>query len=92
MAGLTRHPFPYYYMTLTPEQFNKIVLKEDLKEFAKSAEIQQMKNEILASNDKLSKKLDNIEHAFVSNLAAYDRFENRLTRLEKHLELSPIFD
>ena len=43
-------------MTLTPEQFNKIALKEDLKDFAKSAEIQQMKNEILASNDKLSKK------------------------------------
>ncbi|MDD4271581.1 MAG: hypothetical protein PHF50_02140 [Patescibacteria group bacterium] len=45
-------------MTLTQEQFNLIATKEDLKEFAKSAEIQQMKNEILSSNDKLSKKLD----------------------------------
>jgi len=79
-------------MTLTPEQFNKIALKEDLKDFAKSAEIQQMKNEILASNDKLSKKIDNIEHAFVSNLAAPDRFEKRLTRIENHLELSSIVD
>ena len=79
-------------MTLTPAQFNKIALKEELKEFAKSAEIQQMKNEILASNDKLSKKLDNIEHSFVSNLAAHDRFEKRITRVEKHLELSPVSD
>jgi len=79
-------------MTLTPEQFNKIALKEDLKDFAKSAEIQQMKNEILASNDKLSKKIDNIEHAFVSNLPAPDRFEKRLTPIEKHLELSSIVD
>lgn len=79
-------------MTLTPEQFNLIATKEDLKEFAKSAEIQQMKNEILSSNDKLSKKLDNIEHAFVSNLAAHDRFEKRLIRIEKHLNLSTVLD
>lgn len=79
-------------MTLTPEQFNRIALKEDLKDFAKRVEIQQMKDEILASNDKLSKKLDNIEHAFVSNQAAHDRYEKRITRIEKHLDLSPMFD
>lgn len=77
-------------MTLTPEQFNKISLKEDLKDFAKSAEIQQARNDILASNDKLAKKLDNMDHAFVSNLAAHDRLEKRITRAEKHLELGPM--
>lgn len=79
-------------MTLTSEQFNKLALKEDLKEFAKTADIQQMKSEVLASNDKLMKKMDDIEHAFVSNQAAHDRFEKRLERLENHLNFKPLFD
>jgi hypothetical protein len=79
-------------MPITSEQFEKIALKEDLRGFAKSEEITQMKDEILASNDKLMKKLDIIEHAFVSNLAAHDRFEKRITRLEKHLQLGVMFD
>lgn len=79
-------------MTLTSEQFNKIALKEDLKDFAKSAEVQKARNDILASNDKLAKKLDDIEHAFVSNQAAHDRYEKRITRVEKHLELGSMFN
>lgn len=79
-------------MTLTPKQFNKIALKEDLKDFATKDELKLMKDEILRSNDKLMKKLDNIEHAFVSNQAAHDRFEKRLTRIEKHLSLGIMFD
>lgn len=79
-------------MTLTPEQFNKIALKEDLKDFPTKDELRIMKDEILRSNDKLMKKLDNIEHAFVSNQAAHDRFEKRLTRIEKHLNLGLMFD
>jgi len=46
-------------MTLTPEQFAKIALKDDLRGLANSEEIQQMKGEILASNDKLMKKFEN---------------------------------
>lgn len=79
-------------MSLTLEQFNKLALKDDLKEFAKSSEIQQMKNEILASNDKLIKKMDNIEHAFISNQAAHDRMQKRIDGIEKHLEFKPVFD
>jgi len=78
-------------MPLAPEQFNKLALKDDLKEFAKISDIRDMNNEILASNDKLMKRW-NIEHAFVSNQAAHDRFEKRLVRLEKHLNLKPLFD
>jgi len=37
--------------------------------------------------DVVIKKLDDIEHAFVSNQAAHDRFESRLERIEKHLGL-----
>lgn len=47
-------------MTLTPEQFNRLALKEDLKDFATKDELKLMKDEILTSNDKLMKKLDDI--------------------------------
>ena len=43
-------------MTLTPEQFNLLATKEDVREF---------KDEILTAADKVMKKLDDIEHAFV---------------------------
>jgi len=79
-------------MTLTPEQFNKLATKEDLKEFLKKEEFGEAKNEILGAVDAVMHKLDNIEHAFVSNQAAHDRFEGRLERIEKHLDLSPLFN
>ncbi|MDP2709303.1 MAG: hypothetical protein Q8O93_04680 [bacterium] len=83
-------------MALTPEQFALIATKEDLKDLrqdmATKTELTQVKSEILGAVDAVMVKLDNIEHAFVSNLAAHDRFEKRLTRIEKHLELSPAVD
>jgi len=80
-------------MTLTPEQFNKIALKEDVSRVEdKLDKLIDTVDSLVNSMDSQKKKLDNIEHAFVSNQAAHDRFEKRLTRLEKHLELNPLFD
>ena len=79
-------------MTLTPEQFNKLATKEDLKELLKKEDFEEAKSEILGAVDAVMHKLDDIEHAFVSNQAAHDRFENRIERLEKHLGLKPIFN
>jgi hypothetical protein len=79
-------------MTLTSEQFNKLATKEDLKEFLKKEEFEEAKNEILGAVDAVIHKLDDIEHAFVSNQAAHDRFETRLVRIEKHLGLNPLFN
>ncbi|MDD5072154.1 MAG: hypothetical protein PHQ42_05510 [Patescibacteria group bacterium] len=69
-------------MPLTPEQFNKLATKEDLKNFVTKDEMQNVKSDILGAVDAVMVKLDNIEHAFVSNLAAHDRFEERISRLE----------
>jgi len=114
-------------MTLTPEQFNKLATKEDLKDLknkmaskedlnkladrtdkvvikliATSENLGRVENKVdiltenvsilLTSVDGLAKKLDDIEHAFVSNQAAHDRFESRLERIEKHLGLNPLFN
>lgn len=79
-------------MTLTPEQFNKLTTKEDLNEFKQEInESMVTKREFNDVMDAVIKKLDNIEHAFVSNIAAHDRFESRLLRIEKHLDLKPTF-
>jgi len=79
-------------MTLTPEQFNKLATKEDLKDFVTKGELREAKSEILGAVDAVMHKLDDIEHAFVSNQAAHDRFESRLERIEKHLNLNPLFN
>jgi len=75
-------------MTLTPEQFNKLATKKDLEKVEDKVDVlAENMSTLLTSVDGLAKKLDDIEHAFVSNQAAHDRFENRLERIEKHLGL-----
>ena len=82
-------------MTLTPAQFNKLATKEDLNELEEKLEKKLVSkkefNELITVADHIVKKLDDIEHAFVSNQAAHDRFEKRITRLEKTLKLNPMF-
>ena len=75
-------------MSLTPEQFNKLATKEDLKNFVTKDEMQNVKSDILGAVDAVMVKLDNIEHAFVSNLAAHDRFEERISRLENYIGIN----
>ena len=79
-------------MTLTPEQFNKLAAKDDLQNFYTKGDMDKKFDTVLTAVDSVMKKLDNIEHAFVSNQAAHDRFEERLTRIEKHLDLSPLYN
>ncbi len=78
-------------MTLTPEQFNKLSTKEYLEKYATRDEMVEFKDEVLTAVDMVVKKLDDIEHAFVSNLAAHDRFEKRISRIEENLKLEPMF-
>ena len=79
-------------MTLTPEQFNKLATKEDLNNFYQKDEMDNKFDKVLTAVDGVMKKLDDIEHAFVSNQAAHDRFEERLTRIEKRLDLKPMYN
>jgi hypothetical protein len=81
-------------MPLTPEQFEKLVTKEYLDE-----KLDEKLSNLVSKNDfdKIMKVLDGIvkesedhkvEHT--ANIGAHDRFEKRITRVEKHLELSPV--
>ena len=103
-------------MTLTPEQFNQLATKDDLKALVSEQKFQdktdkivnklftledrvekieqtmvtkQDHNEVMNTLDAVMKKLDTIEHAFVFNQAAHDRFEQRITKIEQHLGINP---
>ncbi|HOZ55963.1 MAG: hypothetical protein BWY51_00937 [Parcubacteria group bacterium ADurb.Bin316] len=81
-------------MTLTPEQFNKLAAKEDLKDLEQkiTEDMGQKLDNIMTAVDGLTKNVKDIEHGFVSNQAAHDRFEELLARIEKHLDLKPMFN
>ncbi|MFH0840570.1 MAG: hypothetical protein V1865_01105 [bacterium] len=74
-------------MTLTPEQFNLLATKEDLKSLVTLDKMNEKFDQVLTAVDGVVKRLDNIEHSFVSNMAAHDRFEGRITKIEKHFDL-----
>jgi hypothetical protein len=80
-------------MTLTPEQFNKLLTKKEfeerMKDYYTKPEMDQKFDQVLGAVDGVVKKLDVIEHAFVSNQAAHDRFEQRISNIESHLGLNP---
>jgi outer membrane murein-binding lipoprotein Lpp len=80
-------------MSLTPEQFNKLATRDGLGRVEDKVDsLTSNVSQLLTAVDGLAKNVKDIEHAFVSNQAAHDRFEERLTRIEKHLDLNPMFN
>jgi len=74
-------------MALFLEQFNKLATKADFNElksglFLLKNEFNEFKNDVFVALDGVVKKLGNIEHEFIFNIAAHDRFKNRISRLE----------
>jgi hypothetical protein len=53
-------------MALTPEQFNLLVTKEDLKNLASKMEMREMFEEIMFKIEIISHKLDHINQTFIS--------------------------
>jgi len=83
-------------MILTPEQFNKLVARDEFNEL--KMEVREIKfilnskfDSAFTALDGLAKNIKDIKEEFVSNIAAHDRFENRLIRIEKHLKLDSLF-
>ena len=54
-------------MTLTPEQFNMLATKEDLKNFVTKNAMDGKFDGMIEALDAVVKKLDNIEHSFIFN-------------------------
>lgn len=80
-------------MTLTPQQFNKIALKEDIVRLEDQIkEINKRISQTFDLMDGLGYKINNLDCDFAANQSAHDRFEGRISRTEKRLELEPLFD
>lgn len=73
-------------MTLTPEQFNKIALKEDVNKLEISnKEVLKKLDLLINAVDSITKNYENHQTEHVANISAHDRFEVRITKLEESL-------
>ncbi len=79
-------------MTITPEQFNKIALKEDVRKIVQE-ELTPMKEDvakIVTTLDAMNRTLTKIDTELAANTSAHDRFQTtlnnhevRITKIEK---------
>ena len=69
-------------MPLTPEQFNKLVTKDDLDEKLKNMATKEDVHKILAAVDGIAKKHEDFETELTANQGSHDRFESRIKKLE----------
>ncbi|MBU0647456.1 hypothetical protein KKC67_02885 [Patescibacteria group bacterium] len=75
-------------MTLTPEQFNKLVLKEDVKNFEEKLEKIEGKLDILINLiDSIVKKHKDFEIEMTANQGAHNRFEENFTKTHKRVKI-----
>lgn len=69
-------------MTLTPEQFDQLALKEDLKAFATKEELNAVKNEILTAIDSFAKAVSDVKSEQTANVGAHDRIQEDVQKLD----------
>lgn len=74
-------------MNLTPEQFNKISTKEDIKESVKESEERMTKklDEILTAVDGMTKTFEDHETEHTANQGAHDRMQKNINSNSKRI-------
>ncbi|MBA3047590.1 hypothetical protein KKC83_02490 [Patescibacteria group bacterium] len=70
-------------MTLTPEQFNLLATKQDLENLVTKDDLDKKIDKVLAAVDGIAKKFETAEIEGLSNQVAHNRFEERISILEK---------
>ncbi len=78
-------------MTITPEQFNKLALKEDLSEVKQDVkEVKENMRKVMGTLEVMNKTLTKIDTELAANTSAHDRFQTtinnhevRITKIEK---------
>jgi hypothetical protein len=74
-------------MTLTPEQFNKLVTKDEFNEFKdEMLEIKSDVKKILSSMDTQAKVLSDIKEEQSAGIGAHDRFQENIDDHEKRIK------
>jgi hypothetical protein len=74
-------------MPLTPQEFNKLVTKDDLKELEKKLASKDDINKVLSAVDGIAKKHKDFSTELKSNQGAHDRFEKRFLKIEQRLKM-----
>jgi hypothetical protein len=76
-------------MTLTPCQFNKITTKEEFNGLKQKVDKMDVKfDTMLNTLDGIAKDVKDIKTEYVSNIAAHDRFEKRITKVERKVGMA----
>lgn len=74
-------------MSLTPEQFDILATKDDLRELKKEMATKEDINKILAAVDGIAHKHQNFETEMTANVGAHDRFEEKFTATNGRVEV-----
>lgn len=74
-------------MPLTPEQFNLLATKEDLKDIKMEMTTKEDTNKVLTAVDGLAKNFDNFSAEMAANQAARDCYENALQDLKTRVRM-----
>jgi len=74
-------------MTITPEQFNKLATKQDIKDMEERLVSKAEFNKVLTSVDGLAEKIDNFQTELAANRGTHDRFEQKSIRTDKQLSV-----
>lgn len=81
-------------MTLSPEQFNKLVtkeyLKEELKNLVTKEEFDNKFDKVMAVLDTIVSDIKEIKNAQALNQAAHDRFNGNFVIIKNKLEIEEI--
>lgn len=79
-------------MPLTPEEFNKLALKEDITKLENRFDkLENRFDNVMDALDGITKKLENMSQEATSNIAAHERTENDIKTHDiriKKLELA----
>ncbi len=75
-------------ISLSAQQFNKLALREDILELKRQIDsINERIDRTFDLLDGLAYKTNNLECDFAANQSAHDRFEGRIGRIEKSLNV-----
>lgn len=76
-------------MTLTPEQFNKLVTKDEFNELSQKVETLDGKIDlVIGMLEKSAKKESDHEIEHISNIATHDRFQGDIDTIKTQIKLS----
>ncbi len=77
-------------MSITPEQFNLLATKHDLKNYMTKDELNKKLDKILNIVDTIANNKEVLEAEKVVNIDAHDRFNDNFFKIKEHLNLESI--